>query len=43
MARHDIMEIAEGNIDPKQQQDVKKFQEEQRALQKAYGTEENFK
>lgn len=36
-------EIAEGNIDPKQQQDVKKFQEEQRALQKAYGTEENFK
>lgn len=35
-------EISEGNIDKKQQEDVKEFQKTQKALQKAYGTEENF-
>lgn len=35
--------IATGEIDPKQQQKVKEFQESQRELQRKYGTEENFK
>lgn len=36
-------EIKEGNIDRRQQGDVEEFQKRQRNLQKAYGTDENFK
>lgn len=35
--------IKNGEIDAKQQEDVKKFQEEQRQKQKEHGTEDNFK
>ena len=34
--------IKNGDIDEKQQEDVKKFQEEQRKLQKEHGTDVNF-